>query len=147
MQFYDKNCNQPLLHVTDPPEFYLSLFLTSHFSSNLKYIFSPVTTITSFKYCYGNMVWEPPQYRLTLLGFCLDHHIFQRKPLKYIIHTYCGQFLAFLWWSNFDIFDSYGNLMGPESDFEIKASRKVGCDLTSNKVHLVSLANNYTIQF
>ena len=40
-----------------------------------------------------------------------------------------------------------GNLTGPESDFEIKASRKVGRVLTSNKVHFVSLADNFTIQF
>ena len=40
-----------------------------------------------------------------------------------------------------------GNLTGPESDFEIKASRKVGCVLTSNKVHFVSLPNNFTVQF
>ena len=37
-----------------------------------------------------------------------------------------------------------GNLTGPESDFKIKASRKVGCLLTSNKVHFVSLAENFT---
>ena len=40
-----------------------------------------------------------------------------------------------------------GNLTGPESYFEIKASRKLGCVLTSHKVHFVSLANNFTIQF
>ena len=40
-----------------------------------------------------------------------------------------------------------GNLTGPESDFEIKASSKVGCVLTSNKVHFVSLADNFTVQF
>ena len=39
------------------------------------------------------------------------------------------------------------NLTGPESDFEIKASRKVGHVLNSNKVHFVFLANNYTVQF
>ena len=38
-------------------------------------------------------------------------------------------------------------LTGLESEFEIKASRKVGCVLTSNKVHFVSLANNFSIQF
>ena len=40
-----------------------------------------------------------------------------------------------------------GNLTGPESDFEIKVSRNVGCVLTSNKVHSVSLADNFTVQF
>ena len=39
------------------------------------------------------------------------------------------------------------NLTGPDSDFEIKASGKVGCVLTSNKVHFVSLANNFTVIF
>ena len=39
-----------------------------------------------------------------------------------------------------------GNLTGPESDFEIKASRKVGCVLASNKVHFVSLAYTFTVQ-
>ena len=38
-----------------------------------------------------------------------------------------------------------GNLTGPKSDFEIKISRKVGCVLNSNKVHFVSLANNFTV--
>ena len=40
-----------------------------------------------------------------------------------------------------------GNLPGPESDFEIKVSREVGRVLTSNEVHFVSLANNFTVQF
>ena len=39
------------------------------------------------------------------------------------------------------------NLMGPESDFEIKVLRKVGRVLTSHEVHFVSLANNFTVQF
>ena len=40
-----------------------------------------------------------------------------------------------------------GNLTGPKSYFEIKFSRKVGCVLTSNEVHVVSLADNFTVQF
>ena len=39
------------------------------------------------------------------------------------------------------------NLTGPKSYFEIKFSRKVGCVLTSNGVHFVSLADNFTVQF
>ena len=35
------------------------------------------------------------------------------------------------------------NLPGPESDFDIKVSRKVGRVLTSAEVHFVSLADNY----
>ena len=35
----------------------------------------------------------------------------------------------------------------PKSYFEIKISRKVGCVLTSNKVHFVSLADNFAVQF
>ena len=40
-----------------------------------------------------------------------------------------------------------GNLTGPKSYFEIKVSRKVECVLTSNEVHFVSLADNFTVQF
>ena len=29
--------------------------------------------------------------------------------------------------------------------FEIEVSRKVGCDLSSNEVHFVSLAENFTV--
>ena len=35
-----------------------------------------------------------------------------------------------------------GKLTGPVSYFEIEVSRKVGCVLTSNEVHFVSLAEN-----
>ena len=40
-----------------------------------------------------------------------------------------------------------GNLTGPKSYFKIKFSIKVACVLTSNKVHFVSLADNFTVQF
>ena len=40
-----------------------------------------------------------------------------------------------------------GNLTGPKSCFEIKASRKVGRVLTSSEVSFVSLADNFTEQF
>ena len=40
-----------------------------------------------------------------------------------------------------------GNLTGLESDSGIKVLRKVGCVLASNKVHLVSLAYNFAVQF
>ena len=40
-----------------------------------------------------------------------------------------------------------GNLPGPESDFDMKVSRKVGCVLTSDEVQFVSLADNWTVQF
>ena len=40
-----------------------------------------------------------------------------------------------------------GNLTGPKSYFEIKLSRKVGWVLTSNEVHFVSLADDFTVQF
>ena len=40
-----------------------------------------------------------------------------------------------------------GNLPGPESDFDIKVSRKVGRVLSSDEVHFVSLADNFTVQF
>ena len=40
-----------------------------------------------------------------------------------------------------------GKLKGPVSYFEIEVSRKVGCVLTSNEVHFVSLAENFTANF
>ena len=40
-----------------------------------------------------------------------------------------------------------GNLTGPKSYFESKVSRKVGCVLTSNEIHFVSLADDFTVQF
>ena len=40
-----------------------------------------------------------------------------------------------------------GNLRGPKSYFEIKVSRKTGCVLSSNEVHIVSLANNFAAPF
>ena len=43
--------------------------------------------------------------------------------------------------------ESPDNLTGPKSYFEIKVSRTVGCGLTSNEVHFVSLADNFTVQF
>ena len=38
-----------------------------------------------------------------------------------------------------------GKLTGPVSCFEIEVSRKVGCVLTSNEVHFVSLTENFTV--
>ena len=38
-----------------------------------------------------------------------------------------------------------GKLTGLVSYFEIKVSRKIGCVLTSNEVHFVSLAGNFTV--
>ena len=43
--------------------------------------------------------------------------------------------------------ESPGNLTGPKSYFEIKVSGKVGCVLTSNEFHFVSLADNVTFYF
>ena len=40
-----------------------------------------------------------------------------------------------------------GNLTGPISHFQIKVSRRVGCVLTSNEVHFVSLTDNFTVPF
>ena len=40
---------------------------------------------------------------------------------------------------------SPGILTGPKSYFKIKISRKGGCVLTSNEVHFVSLADNFTV--
>ena len=40
-----------------------------------------------------------------------------------------------------------GNLTGSKSYFEIKFSGKVGCVLTSNEVHFVSLVDNFTVKF
>ena len=41
--------------------------------------------------------------------------------------------------------ESPGNLTGPKPYFEIKISIKVECVLTSNEVHVVSLADNFTV--
>ena len=38
-----------------------------------------------------------------------------------------------------------GKLTVQVSYFEIEVSRKVGCVLTSNEVHFVSLAENFTV--
>ena len=38
-----------------------------------------------------------------------------------------------------------GKLTGPVSYFEIEVSRKVGCALTSNEVHFVSVAENFIV--
>ena len=38
-----------------------------------------------------------------------------------------------------------GKLTDLVSYFEIKVSRKLGCVLTSNEVHFVSLAENFTV--
>ena len=43
--------------------------------------------------------------------------------------------------------ESLGNLTGPKSFIEIKFSRKVGCVLTSNKVHFVSEVDDFTLKF
>ena len=40
-----------------------------------------------------------------------------------------------------------GKLTGPVSYFEIKVSRKLGCVLTSNEVHFVSLAETLLLIF
>ena len=40
-----------------------------------------------------------------------------------------------------------GNLTGPESDLDIKVSRKVRRVLTSDEVHFVSFGDNFTVQF
>ena len=41
--------------------------------------------------------------------------------------------------------ESPGKITRPVSYFEIEVSRKVGCVLTSNEVHFVSLAENFTV--
>ena len=38
-----------------------------------------------------------------------------------------------------------GKLTGPVSNFDIEVSRIVGCVLTSNEVHFVSLADDFTV--
>ena len=53
---------------------------------------------------------------------------------------------AFEKWAWGPFLERPGNLTGPKSYFEIKVSRKVGCVLTYNEVHLVALADNFTVQ-
>ena len=54
--------------------------------------------------------------------------------LAYILDKTRGSFL-----------ERPGNLTGPKSYFK-SVSRKVGCVLTSNEVHFVSLADDFTVQ-
>ena len=53
------------------------------------------------------------------------------------------QFPLFVSWGPF--LERPDKLTGPVSNFEIEVSRKVGCVLTSNEVHFVSLAENFTV--
>ena len=53
----------------------------------------------------------------------------------------------YLNWTRGPFLERPGNLTGPKSYFEIKFSRKAGRFLTSNEVHFVSLADNFTVQF
>ena len=69
------------------------------------------------------------RFQLTLLSPKHHHHY------KLTQNPYQGPFLK-----------RPGNLTGPKSYFEIKISRKVGCVLTSNKVHFVYLADNFPVQ-
>ena len=59
----------------------------------------------------------------------------QKSPLlPYMVCAARGPFL-----------ERPGKLMGQVSYFEIKVSRKLGYVLTSNQVHFVSLAENFTV--
>ena len=60
--------------------------------------------------------------------------------LKYILLS-----LAQLLQSRRPFLERPGKLTGPVSYFEIEVSRKVGCALTSNEVHFVSIAENFTV--
>ena len=57
-------------------------------------------------------------------------------------NTVCGENGA---WGPF--LERPGNLTGPKSYFEMKVSSKEVSVMTSNEVHFVSLANNFTAQF
>ena len=48
-------------------------------------------------------------------------------------------------WTRGPFLERPSKLTGPVSYFEIEVSRKVGCVLTSNEVHFVSLAENFTV--
>ena len=71
----------------------------------------------------------------------LSHHSFDMFLLVHlsILGTSKGTRGPFL--------ETPGNLTDPKSYFEIKVSRKLGCVLTSNEVHFVSLADNFIVQF
>ena len=49
-------------------------------------------------------------------------------------------------WSPKTFLESPGNLTGPESDFDIKVSRKVERVLTFDEVHFDFLAHNFTVE-
>ena len=50
-------------------------------------------------------------------------------------------------WTRGPFLERPSKLTGPVSYFEIEVSRKVGCVLTSNEVHFVSLAENFTVNY
>ena len=97
----------------------------------------------AIRYVYKDLIWRAE------LSLC-----------RFLSASYCCRWLQIVFISGLffdsDCFFDYtrlsgrflerpGKLTGPKSDFEIKISRKVGCVLNLNKVHFVSLANNFTV--
>ena len=72
------------------------------------------------------------------------HQKLRMKATRMLVASLSGTNCRFgVSWGPF--LESPGNLTGPESYFWIKVSRKVGCVLSSNEVHFVSLANDSTV--
>ena len=68
------------------------------------------------------------------VSLCFHYNYFEEANFSLPILETRGPFL-----------ESPGKLTGPKPCFEIKLSRKLGCFWTSNKVHFVSLANNFNV--
>ena len=73
------------------------------------------------------------------MGFTLR----QTSAQQYIINHVMMYLRSLPAWGPF--LERPGKLTGPVSYFEIEVSRKVWCVLTSNEVHFVSLAENFTV--
>ena len=86
------------------------------------------------------MLPVPSQPFFFLLTHELRDEQYKKKWLRNTLASECHQFVI-----RGPFLESPGNLTGPESYFWIKVSRKVGCVLSSNEVHFVSLANNSTV--
>ena len=87
-------------------------------------------------YLVSSFMWKAINGCDVIPTWCLQVYVCTVKRTSHRILVLRGPFL-----------ERPGNLTGPKTYFEIKVSRKVGCVLTSNEVHFVSLADNFTVPF
>ena len=86
------------------------------------------------------------QYFLSSFLSLKQPGIFVCDLSAFALNLACMLFVIAYHQSRGPFLETPGNITGPKSYFEIEVSRKVGCVLTSNEVHFVSLANNFTEQ-